>query len=201
MSYNSFFTFDSLKGEFMKWLISIGLTVLILLTNPAVADENFKTLKFSDNEQFYQELQEGFFRQTHFQVVTDFTHPEQLPDRLKSILALNQHSDALVDKNGSFIEGAKTTAILTLAGASLASAIGTGAVVGSAFFARGIAAGAAFGTAGGPIAPVTIAVAAGVGAVVGFTLGVTVVVMSGDEHEMTFEVDPTGKFKFHVRPV
>ena len=69
MSYNSFFTFDSIKrGEFMKWLISIGLTVLILLTNPAVADENFKTLKFSDNEQFYQELQEGFFRQTHFQV-------------------------------------------------------------------------------------------------------------------------------------
>ena len=185
----------------MKWLISIGLAILILLTNPAIADENFKTLKFSDNDQFYQQLQEEVFHKTSFQVVTDFTHPEQVPTRLNNMLALDQHSDALVDENGSFIEGAKTTAILTLAGASLASAIGTGAVVGSAFFARGIAAGAAVGAAGGPVAPVTIAVAAGVGAVVGFTLGVTVVIMSGDDHEMTFEVDPTGKFKFHVKPV
>ncbi|EDN65552.1 membrane protein [Beggiatoa sp. PS] len=185
----------------MKWLISTGLAVLILLTHPAIADDNFKTLKFSDNDQFYQELQEEVFLKTSFQVVTDFTHPEQVPVRLNNLLALDQHGNALVDKNGSFIEGAKTTAILTLAGASLASAIGTGAVVGSAFFARSIVAGAAVGAAGAPLAPAIIAVAAGVGAVVGFTLGVTVVIMSGDDHEMTFEVDPTGKFRFHVRPV
>ncbi|RKZ93589.1 MAG: hypothetical protein DRR19_00745 [Candidatus Parabeggiatoa sp. nov. 1] len=181
----------------MKWLVSIGL---VIFTHSALA-ETFKTLTFTDSEQFYKELEEQAFRQVSFDVVTDFTHPEQVPEKLNKLIKLDEHSDSLVDKDGSFMEGAKTTAILTLAGASLASAVSTGAVVGSAFMARGVVAGAAVGAAGGPVAPATIAIAAGVGAVLGFTIGVTVVVMSGDDHEMTFEIDPSGSFKFHVKPI
>jgi len=185
----------------MKWLIPIGLVILLPLAHSAFANENVKTLQFSDSETFYEQLQEESLQKTGFQVVTDFTHPAQVPARLNALVELDKHSDELVKEDGAFMAGAKTTAILTFVGASLASAASTGAVVGSAFFARGIAAGAAIGAAGGPIAPVTIAIAAGVGAVIGFTLGVTVVIISGDNHEMTFEVDPMGKFRFHVKPV
>jgi hypothetical protein len=185
----------------MKWLIPIKLVVLLSLANPTFANDNFKMFQFSDNEAFYQELQAEALQKNHFQVVTNFTHPEQVPIRLNNLVELDKHSDALVKEDGSFMEGAKTTAVLTFVGASLASVASTGAIVGSAFFARGIAAGAAVSAASGPIAPVTIAIAAGVGAIIGFTLGVTVVIMSGDNHEMTFEVDPTGKFRFHVKPV
>ncbi|HEW97844.1 MAG TPA: hypothetical protein ENF37_04250 [Beggiatoa sp.] len=174
---------------------------LLPLTHPANAD-NLKTLTFSDEQQFYSQLEEASsLKQANFEVITDFTHPEQMPEKFTQLINLEENSASLVAEDGSFVKGAKATAILTLAGASLASAISTGAVVGTAFMARGVAAGAAVGAAGGPVAPVTIAIAAGVGAVVGFTIGVTVVVLSGDEHEMTFEIDATGKFKFHVKPV
>ncbi|HEC85555.1 MAG: hypothetical protein DRR08_00510 [Candidatus Parabeggiatoa sp. nov. 2] len=184
----------------MKWLISVGLAISIPFANPALADD-VKTLKFYDSEQFYQAMEEEASRKVSFEVVTDFSRPEQVPERLNKLVELEKHSDELVAEDGSFVEGAKTTAILTLAGASLASAISTGVVVGSAFMARGVATGAAVGAAGGPVAPATVAIAACVGAVIGFTIGVTVVVMSGDDHEMTFEIDPTGKLKFHVKPV
>ena len=157
----------------MKWLM--WSVISIFLVSSVVADENFKTLKFSDSEQFYNDLEEtAFLKKTNLEVVTDFTHPEEVPSRLRSMVNLEEHEDTLVADDGSFKEGAKTTAILTFAGASLASAIGTGVVVGSAFVARSAAAGAAIGAAGGPVAPATIAIAAGVGAVVGFTIGVTV---------------------------
>ena len=181
----------------MKWIVSFGL---VIFTHLAMA-EAFQTITFSDNEQFYQELEEQALNKASFEVVTDFTHPEQVPDKLNDMIKLDEHSDSLVAEDGSFIEGAKTTAIMTLAGASLASAVSTGAVVGSAFMARGVAAGAAVGAAGGPVAPATIAIAAGVGAVIGFTIGVTVVILSGDDHEMTFEIDSSGSFKFHVKPM
>jgi hypothetical protein len=180
----------------LLWCLAI-----LPLTHLANA-ESFKTLTFSDEEQFYTQLEEqAALKKASFQVLTDFTHPEQVPEKLTQLIKLEEHGDSLVAEDGSFVKGAKTTAILTLAGASLASAVSTGAVVGTAFMARGVAAGAAVGAAGGPVAPVTIAIAAGVGAVVGFTIGVTVVVLSGDEHEMTFEIDATGKFKFQVKPV
>ena len=190
-----------LEGEYiMKWLIPYGLIIYLPFANLAFADD-VKILQFSDSEQFYKELEAETFRRVNFNVVTDFTHPEQVPETLSNIIKLEKHKKSLVNKEGSFVEGAKTTAIMTLAGASVASAISMGAVVGSAFMARGVAAGAAVGAAGGPIAPATIGIAAGIGALVGFTIGVTVVVMSGDEHEMTFEIDPAGKFTFHVKPV
>lgn len=189
----------------MKWLISLSLAISMPFANQAFADQvsvdNMKTLEFSDSEQFYNELEEEALRRVSFEVVTDFTHPKQVPEKLNDIIKLEQHENSLIAEDGSFLGGAKTTAILTMAGASVASAISMGAVVGSAFMARGVATGAAVGAAGGPIAPATIGIAAGVGAVVGFTIGVTIVVMSGDEHEMTFEIDPSGKFKFHVKPV
>jgi len=184
----------------MKWLISFGLIVSIPFTNQALADE-FKTLRFDDSEQFYNQLAEETVRKANFQVITDFTSLEQVPKKLNELTELEEHSDSLVAEDGSFSKGAKTTAIMTLAGASLASAVSTGAFVGSAFMARSVATGAAVGAVGGPVAPVTIAIAAGVGALVGFTIGVTVVVMSGDEHEMTFEIDSSGKLTFHVKPV
>jgi len=186
----------------MKYIVLCWSIISIIpFANLVLADDNFRTLKFSDSEQFYNEWEDGFLTKTSFEVLTDFTHLAQVPARLKKLVNLEQHQDDLVAEDGSFMEGAKATAVLTLAGASLASAVSTGVVVGSAFMARGVAAGAAVGAAGGPVAPVTIAIAAGVGAVVGFTIGVTVVVLSGEEHEMTFEIEPTGKFKFHVKPI
>ncbi len=178
------------------------LFLLLIFIMPVLADDNLRTLTFADNEQFYKQFEnEAVSNQGSFMVLTNFTSPEQIPARFKKMINLEAYEDKLVTEDGKFVEGAKTTAVLTLVGASLASAIGTGAVVGSAFLVRGVAAGAAIGAAGGPIAPVTIAIAAGVGAVVGFTIGVTVVVMSGNEHEMMFEIDPTGKFRFHVKPI
>jgi hypothetical protein len=184
----------------MKWFILFLSTVF--LTTPVLAEENFKTLNFADNEQFYKQFEEeAVSKNGSFRVLTNFTSPKQMPARFRKIINLKTYEDKLITKDGKFIEGAKTTAVLTLVGASVASALSTGAVVGSAFLVRGVAAGAAIGAAGGPIAPVTIAIAAGIGAVVGFTIGVTVVVMSGDNHEMMFEIDPTGKFRFQVKPI
>ena len=179
------------------------LFLLLIFNMPVLADENLRTtLTFTDNQQFYEQFEkEAVSNQGSFRVLTNFTSPEQIPERFRQMISLETYEDKLVTEDGKFVEGAKTTAVLTLVGASVASAIGTGAVVGSAFLVRGVAAGAAIGAAGGPIAPVTIAIAAGIGAVVGFTIGVTVVVMSGNEHEMMFEIDPTGKFRFHVKPV
>ena len=183
----------------MKWSIWFLLLIFIM---PVLADDNLRTLTFVDNEQFYKQFEkEAVSNQGSFRVLTNFTSPEQIPARFRKMINLEAYEEKLVTEDGKFVEGAKTTAVLTLVGASVASAIGTGAVVGSAFLVRGVAAGAAIGAAGGPIAPVTIAIAAGIGAVVGFTIGVTVVVMSGNEHEMMFEIDPTGKFRFHVKPV
>jgi len=184
----------------MKW--SIWLLLVAFFTMPILADDNLRTLTFADNEQFYKQFEaEAVSKPGNFRVLTNFTSPEQMPARFRKMINLETYEEKLVTKEGKFVEGAKTTAVLTLVGASVASMIGTGAVVGSAFLVRGVAAGAAIGAAGGPIAPVTIAIAAGVGAAVGFTIGVTVVVMSGDKHEMMFEIDPTGKFRFHVKPI
>ncbi len=184
----------------MKWAFWL-LSIAFFLT-PVLADENLRTLTFADNEQFYKQFEdEVVSKNGSFMVLTNFTSIEQMPARFRKMINLEAYEDKLVTKDGKFVEGAKTTAVLTLVGASVASAISTGAVVGSAFLVRGVATGAAIGAAGGPIAPVTIAIAAGVGAVVGFTIGVTVVVMSGNEHEMTFEIDPTGKFRFQVKPI
>jgi hypothetical protein len=184
----------------MKWFI--WFFSVALFTMPVLAADNLRTLSFADNEQFYKQFEEeAVSKNGSFRVLTNFTSPEQMPARFRKMINLEAYEEKLVTEDGKFVEGAKTTAVLTLVGASLASAISTGAVVGSAFLVRGVATGAAIGVAGGPIAPVTIAIAAGVGAVVGFTIGVTVVVMSGNEHEMMFEIDPTGKFRFQVKPI